>query len=97
MPTKEKQHEISRRQAAACLDAVALFIAKVEAGEFEKETPGDIANRLRTILCEGKHGGIMIPRECKGEAHDPAVGGQIDHCGSCMPHWGWVQTPVKVK
>lgn len=86
--------EISRKQAAACLDAVAQFIARVEAGEFEKETPGDIANRLRTVLADAKHGGIQIPRECYGEVHKTGA----DNCGVCMDYtWGLIGERVKVK
>ena len=27
---------------------------------------------------------------CRGEAHNPDVGGMIDNCGVCAPEWGWV-------
>lgn len=30
---------------------------------------------------------------CDGEAH---TNGYIDHCGSCMPRWGWCGEPVKI-
>jgi hypothetical protein len=29
---------------------------------------------------------------CTGEAHDPRVGGMIDHCMVCMPNWGTVES-----
>jgi len=35
-------------------------------------------------------------RECTGQAHDPAVGGMIDHCGVCAPRWGWCGETIKL-
>jgi predicted amidophosphoribosyltransferase len=33
--------------------------------------------------------------KCKGEAHNPAVAGNIDHCGICMPEWAYYPTCPK--
>lgn len=54
-------------------------------------------NRQRKAECPGegcvqgrvaKPGFKIVP--CRGQAHDPEVGGQIDNCASCAPMWGWV-------
>jgi hypothetical protein len=33
--------------------------------------------------------------DCPGQAHDPAVGGNIDHCMVCLPRWGQVAIPAQ--
>jgi len=33
--------------------------------------------------------GVML-QQCNGEAHSNAY---IDHCGVCLPGWGWVRAP----
>jgi hypothetical protein len=101
-----KRTEMSRRQAAKFIEDVLLFVAQLEEGEVLKNNlkqrdrglvgaEADIGNRLRTIA--STNGITDIPRKCTGEAHDPQVGGQIDNCGSCMSHWGWVTTEVKIR
>jgi hypothetical protein len=39
---------------------------------------------------------VVAERPCNGEAHDPRVGGMIDHCSVCAPRWGVVEylTPI---
>lgn len=89
--------EIKRKDAARFIDEVLLFIAKLEENQVtnaegsRRAEQANIANRLRTIA--STHG-LDVPRKCEGEAHSNAY---IDHCGVCMPHWGWVQKDTKVK
>lgn len=42
-----------------------------------------------------KKGHHLVP--CTGQAHDPEIGGMIDHCGMCAPRWGWVEVPIEYK
>ncbi len=93
------QTKITRTQAADIIDRVASLVAQLEDGEFKKEKPADIANRLRTILSTTNVGpdpfvAIPIPTKCKGAAHSNPL---IDHCSLCMPSWGWITSKVKVK
>jgi len=37
---------------------------------------------------------LQVPMPCSGEAHNNP---HIDHCGVCMPHWGTVSVPVRVR
>lgn len=47
-----------------------------------------VETKKRPMLAERD----VVGREpCPGEAHDPAVGGMIDHCGLCAPEWGTVR------
>jgi len=47
-----------------------------------------LARKVAGIL--GAHF-VVARRPCTGEAHKPEVGGMIDHCMVCMPHWGEVE------
>lgn len=75
-------NEIKRSDAGRLIEAIAVWAAAKD------------EQRIMSIL---KEHGIEAPVECNGEAHDPEVGGQIDHCGLCAPHWGWKFRSVKVK
>lgn len=53
-----------------------------------------VARRMK-VAAITRVGDDMDPKEyasktfpCPGEAHNPAVGGMIDHCGICAPDWG---------
>lgn len=91
MPTTQ---DIKRKQAASFIEEVLKLAYDLEEGTYPKDRPIDVANRLRTIA--SIHG-LQLPATCTGEAHNPKVAGQIDHCGSCMPNWGVCIRPVKVK
>lgn len=95
--TKPAKNTIKRTQAGRILDELALLVAQLEEGSYAKETPLQIANRMRTILTASmslEGGTIIIPRKCNGEAHSNP---HIDNCGVCMPNWGWISSPTKVK
>lgn len=44
-----------------------------------------------------REAGIVPPKACCGQAHDPDVAGQIDNCSLCAPHWGMILAEVKIK
>ena len=94
-----KKTEMSRKQAAKFIEDVLLFVAQLEEGVVDRkmspESQLSIGNRLRSIAAANNI--TDIPRKCNGEAHDPEVGGRIDNCGSCMPHWGYVCSEVKIR
>jgi len=83
--------DIKRKDAARLLQEVAMLTARLEEGYHSKDRPVDVANRLRTILASA---GLSVPRVCNGEAHSNP---HVDHCGVCMPNWGWVSETIKVK
>ena len=96
-----KPQEINRKVAAAFIEELLQHIAALEEGQvvpsesLKRLTPAQVlaneANRLRTIAASH---GLQPPRKCSGEAHSNPF---IDHCGVCMPHWGWTGGQVKVK
>lgn len=52
-----------------------------------------VRDAAKKIFSPGKTGKLV---KCDGEAHEPSVGGMIDHCGVCMPRWGLVEEREKV-
>lgn len=84
-------NEIKRKDAGYLLSQILLGVARAKKGEIT-----DLAEWIKSDL---DRFGLELPVPCTGEAHDPAVGGQIDNCGVCMRSgtWGWSGRPVKVK
>jgi hypothetical protein len=84
-PGNMKHNTITAREAATLIEEIRMAVYL---------TPDE---RLRSALVKflGR-AGIPPLRECDGEAHDPKVAGQIDHCGRCAPRWGVAGTPVTV-
>lgn len=78
-------NEIKRKDAARLLELIIHEV--VTAKDQESPVVKNLANRLKEF-------GLELPRKCTGEAHSNP---HIDHCGVCMPNWGWVGGGVKVK
>lgn len=81
---------LKRKDAANFIQETLLLIARLEEGEYSKNTPVEIANRFRTIA--SSHG-LEVPHTCPGDAHSNP---HVDNCGICMPNWGWVAKDLKI-
>jgi len=82
--------DIKRKDAAALIDRIRQEVADEIHGA--GQPPSKWAEDLEVIF---KAYGLTIPRPCTGQAHQPGV--DQDHCGVCMPRWGWVGSDTKVK
>ena len=86
-----RTQNISRADAAALLTMIATEIAK------EVHGPGPTKPRWEDVLqmkALFEQYGLHIPRPCNGDAHENLY---IDHCAVCMPNWGTIFNPIKVK
>lgn len=95
MKKPRKTQDIKRGDAAAFIDETLAVIARLQEGslllnmsEEDQKTMADIFRVTLNIY------GLEIPRRCTGEAHSNPY---VDNCGVCMPLWGWVSTPVRVR
>ncbi len=81
MKRKNNVQEISRKDAA---DLISELISATD--------PSDPSTHFMVDLFRKYN--LALPRACSGEAHSNPF---IDHCSMCMPHWGYIHDPVKVK
>lgn len=72
-----------RKQASRMIDRVRELLARRTAPE-----------KIEAILKDEFQ--VEPLAECKGEAHNPEVGGMIDNCGCCSPRWALTGDYVKV-
>ena len=75
--------KMARRDAAGLIDRVRSLLA-------QKTPPENIEKVLEREFQ------VKPLQPCRGEAHNPEVGGMIDHCGCCAPRWGWEGARIKV-
>jgi hypothetical protein len=81
---------ITRKEAAAIINDLTLHLDK-----WSRDTSKADRVAILSHLFDLVHGySIPVPHPCSGEAHSNPY---IDHCGVCMPNWGTVQIPVKVR
>lgn len=78
-----KEIKITRRSAAALLDAVRELLARRTSPE-----------QIELVLQEQYQ--IDPLTSCNGEAHLPEVAGNIDNCMVCAPRWGWAGPRIKI-
>jgi len=88
---KERVVELTRPTAERVITDIADMLYRLDKYQYP-----ELQHTIDTIRMILTHAGVMIPRDCEGEAHKPEVAGNIDHCGVCMPNWGVVRTPVKI-
>jgi hypothetical protein len=80
---KTPTQDISRADAAAMLEDV-IDVLFSQGADYEKVDAIRSAFKAR----------FTMPRSCQGEAH---ANPNIDHCSVCMPNWGTVRSPIRVK
>lgn len=90
-----KTQDIKRSDAAAFIEETLSIIARLQEGGLLRRVSAEdqktVADILRLSLSIY---GLEVPRRCTGEAHSNP---HVDNCGVCMPRWGWVSTPVRVR
>ena len=84
-----RTQDISRKQAAELINGLLLRL-----DQFTRTTDADRGQVLASLFDMVDYYGLQVPRPCSGEAHGNPF---IDNCMVCMPHWGTILTPVKVK
>ncbi len=84
-----KTKDITRTQAATIINDLTLHL---DIWTQSKQTsPEAILSHLFDLVATYN---IPVPHPCSGEAHSSP---HIDHCSVCMPNWGSVQVPVRVR
>jgi len=81
--------DITRTAAAAIINDLTLHLDRWT--QDTKTDRGEILAHLFDLIASYD---IPVPHPCSGEAHSNP---HADHCGVCMPNWGTVQTPVRVR
>lgn len=80
--------EMKRSAAANFIEHVAQILGEAAEGKMpEARALREIENHLAAI-------DVKPSRKCNGEAHGNP---HVDHCGVCMPRWGWISDSVKIK
>jgi len=88
--SKRVTQDISRTQAAAFIERMLELELQhnvVEGRETDEQLRGQVLGAIRGL-------GLACASRCHGEAHSNP---NIDHCSVCMPRWGVIMTPVRVK
>jgi hypothetical protein len=88
--------DIKRKDAARLLEDIALYVGQAKHAESDitNQANADALDAIEQALARY---GLEPATRCTGEAHLPETAGNIDHCGVCMPDWGWCYAKVKVK
>lgn len=84
-------HNIKRSDAARFITDIAKTFAECKADQ-EKLNVGDFIQAMENAFARHL---VPLPTKCNGEAHQPGI--DYDHCGVCMPSWGWCVPKIKVK
>lgn len=95
--SKRAPQPISRKDAARFINEVLLAFHRVGVAEDEGQMQARVANLFAIVSDEARKLAVPEPVPCSGQAHAPDVGGMIDNCTVCAPHWGEIFHGVKVK